>query len=124
MTSFALLPQNLGLTAIQPGLPSLPLLPLSQGVFPIVQCISFPLKEEFCKIFGYAENVMLHSLLDKLIILFSLHRPSRPLNELLQFSVSSPHLPPLPALPTKPLHLDKSDIKFGIKIGEVKLSLS
>lgn len=45
-------------------------------------------------------------------------RPVRPLNELLQFSVSSPRLPPLPALPSKPLHLDKSDIKFGIKIGE------
>lgn len=45
-------------------------------------------------------------------------RHARPLNELLQFSVTSPRLPPLPALPTKPLHLDKSDIKFGIKIGE------
>ncbi|XP_063888153.1 tyrosine-protein kinase hopscotch-like [Scylla paramamosain] len=45
-------------------------------------------------------------------------RNVKPLDVLLQFSVSSPRLPPLPALPTKPLHLDKSDIKFGIKIGE------
>ncbi|MPC18248.1 Tyrosine-protein kinase CSK [Portunus trituberculatus] len=70
---------------------------------------------------GSVAQVTLSQLPDLMVDdLISLNTPEnvKPLDVLLQFSLPSPRLPPLPALPTKPLHLDKSDIKFGIKIGE------